>query len=136
MVLIPRLTVAYEPLPSQLSDIQLSNSRTQTLSDSLLQKLPSSRGKPRSTTCDDKETSSSQLLRMSKFGPMLRQNGTLRWPHGVISGGVVIDMLECFSATNQMSDYELVQWLQAHYIEPFGRIERLDGLVITDKKDM
>jgi hypothetical protein len=60
----------------------------------------------------------------------------LGWPHGVASGGTVIDMLECLSTTTRTSDYELVFWLEAHYIEPFDTIERLDGLVVTEEKDM
>jgi hypothetical protein len=65
---------------------------------------------------------------------MSRQNAV--WPHGVASGGTIIDMLECLSTTTRTSDYELVLWLQTHYIEPFGRIERLDGLIVTEPKDM
>ncbi|KAH7073910.1 hypothetical protein BKA63DRAFT_604208 [Paraphoma chrysanthemicola] len=59
-----------------------------------------------------------------------------RWPDGVLSGGMVIDLLECLSRTTQTPDYALVLWLKAHYVEPFGRIERLDGLVVTETQDL
>jgi hypothetical protein len=67
---------------------------------------------------------------------MLQQNGAPGRPHGVASGGTVIEMLECLSTTTRTSDYKLILWLQTHYIDPFGRIERLDGLVVTESKDM
>jgi hypothetical protein len=60
----------------------------------------------------------------------------MRWPRGVLAGGIVIDMLEHLSGTSTTSDYSMVLWLQAHYIEPFGRIERLDGMVVTEEDDM
>jgi hypothetical protein len=66
---------------------------------------------------------------------MLRQNNEARWPHGVLSGGTVIDMLEYLSITPNTSDYALVLWLETHYIEPCGRIERLDGIVVTNEVD-
>lgn len=47
----------------------------------------------------------------------------------------MIDLLECLSHTTQKTDYAFVLWLQSHYIEPFGRIERLDGLVVTQEED-
>ncbi|KAH7089529.1 hypothetical protein FB567DRAFT_618742 [Paraphoma chrysanthemicola] len=62
-------------------------------------------------------------------------NSDDRWPDGVLSGGMVIDLLECLSRTTREPDYALVLWLKAHYIEPFGRIERLDGLVVTETQD-
>jgi hypothetical protein len=65
--------------------------------------------------------------------PNLRRNGEKKWPHGVASGGTVTDMLEYLSLTKVTSDYGIVLWLNAHYIEPFGRIERLDGLVVNDE---
>jgi hypothetical protein len=65
---------------------------------------------------------------------MLRQRGETKWPHGVIAGGTLIDMLEYLNVTIRTSDHALVLWLHAHYIEPFGRIERLDGLVVNDDK--
>jgi hypothetical protein len=49
---------------------------------------------------------------------------------------VIIGMLECLSRTTLSTDYELVLWLQAHYIEPFGRVEMLDGIVVTEDKHM
>jgi hypothetical protein len=67
--------------------------------------------------------------------PMLRNNDVQKWPNGVISGGIIIDMLELFSRTGEDYDYKLVLWLQMHYISPFGRIERLDGLVVTKDED-
>jgi hypothetical protein len=81
------------------------------------------------------QNSPSQPPSMSP-NPMPRQSGVPKWSHGVLSGGVVIDMLECLSMTTRTTDYELILWLQAHYIEPFGRIERLDGLVVTEEKHM
>ncbi|KAF1918113.1 hypothetical protein BDU57DRAFT_410384, partial [Ampelomyces quisqualis] len=68
--------------------------------------------------------------------PPLRQNAEKRWPHGVLSGGTVIDMLEYLSLTAHASDYVFVMWLQRHYIQPFGRIERLDGLLVTHDQDL
>lgn len=65
--------------------------------------------------------------------PILGRNGEKKWRHGVASGGTVTDMLEYLSLTKVTSDYGIVIWLQAHYIEPFGRIERLDGLVVNDE---
>lgn len=56
-----------------------------------------------------------------------------RWPLGVLSGGTVIDMLEYLSQTTRTSDYALTLWLEKHYIKPFGRIDRMDGLIITNE---
>lgn len=56
-----------------------------------------------------------------------------RWPLGVISGGTVIDMLEHLSQTTQHSDYALTVWLEKHYVKPFGRIDRLDGLIVGNE---
>ncbi|KAL5121488.1 hypothetical protein ACEQ8H_000560 [Pleosporales sp. CAS-2024a] len=64
---------------------------------------------------------------------MSQPNNGQQWPHGVVAGGMIIDMLECLSRTIDPKDYALAIWLQKHYIEPFGRIERLDGLVVTER---
>jgi len=69
----------------------------------------------------------------SKPRAILRRNGEAKWPHGVASGGTVTDMLEYLSLTKVTNDYGIVLWLQAHYVESFGRIERLDGLVVNDE---
>jgi hypothetical protein len=45
-------------------------------------------------------------------------------------------MLEYLSRTALSADYELVLWLQTHYIEPFGRVDRLDGIVVTEEQHM
>lgn len=63
-------------------------------------------------------------------GPITRRNRESRWSHGIISGGMVIDILECLTTTAQPEDWSLALWLQRHYVEPFARIERLDGLVV------
>ncbi|EAT91297.2 hypothetical protein SNOG_01648 [Parastagonospora nodorum SN15] len=78
-------------------------------------------------------TGSTPLTFKRSLRPILRRNGETKWPHGVASGGTVTDMLEHLSLTKITSDYAIVIWLQAHYIEPFGRIERLDGLVVNDE---
>jgi hypothetical protein len=57
------------------------------------------------------------------------------WPAGVVSGGIILDMLECLSQTGDADDYKLVVWLLWQYNEPFGIIERLDGLVVTKEED-
>jgi hypothetical protein len=68
--------------------------------------------------------------------PQYRQyDGEEQWPNGVLSGGMVIDLLECLSASTRTPDYALFLWLKAHYVEPFGRIERLDGLVVAETQD-
>lgn len=67
--------------------------------------------------------------------PSLRNNAETRWPRGVLSGGTVIDMLEYLSVTAEPSDYAFVMWLHRHYIQPFGRIERLDGLLVMHDED-
>jgi hypothetical protein len=56
-----------------------------------------------------------------------------RWPLGVLSGGTVIDMLEHLSQTTRTPDYALTLWLEQHYIKPFGRIDRMDGLIVTNE---
>ena len=71
-----------------------------------------------------------------KRDPMVRESGETKWPSGVLSGGRIIDMMESLSSTGKVNDYALVLWLQEHYVVPFGRIERLDGLVVTDKEDL
>jgi hypothetical protein len=76
------------------------------------------------------------ILETPRLEGMLRRSEVTRWPYGVLSGGIVIDMLECLSTTSRTSDYAIVLWLQAHYIEPFGRIERLDGLVVEEDEDL
>ncbi|CAO2648606.1 Nn.00g078730.m01.CDS01 [Neocucurbitaria sp. VM-36] len=69
-------------------------------------------------------------------GPVTRQNGSTVWSHGVLSGGVLIDILEHISATSSKKDWSIALWLQEHYIAPFGRVERLDGLVVTHTEDI
>lgn len=40
-------------------------------------------------------------------------------------------MLECLSATADLDDWAIALWLQDHYITPFARVERLDGLIVS-----
>lgn len=68
--------------------------------------------------------------------PSVRQNAEKRWPHGVLSGGTVIDMLEYLSQTGTGRNYVYVRWLLKEYILPFGRIDRLDGLVVKHEDDL
>jgi hypothetical protein len=75
-------------------------------------------------------------LQTPKLHGILRANKVKNWSRGVLSGGIVIDMLERLSTTTRTSDYAIVLWLQAHFIEPFGRVERLDGLVVTKEEDL
>ncbi|KAH7412120.1 hypothetical protein DE146DRAFT_771989 [Phaeosphaeria sp. MPI-PUGE-AT-0046c] len=72
------------------------------------------------------------LIPTSASKPDQQQVQKPRWPLGVLSGGVIIDMLEHLSQTARVDDYALVLWLQKHYIEPFGRIDRLDGLIVAN----
>jgi hypothetical protein len=57
------------------------------------------------------------------------------WPHGVLSGGTLIDILESLSTTANVADSAYTQWLHTHYIEPFGLVDRLDGLVVQHADD-
>ncbi|KAH7392798.1 hypothetical protein BKA66DRAFT_606758 [Pyrenochaeta sp. MPI-SDFR-AT-0127] len=66
-----------------------------------------------------------------KPSPETRQKQTTFWVHGVLSGGMLIDILEYLSATQRPIDWGLSLWLQENYIAPFGRVERLDGLVVA-----
>lgn len=75
-------------------------------------------------------------MHIAKPGPEMRQNSSTSWPHGVLSGGMLIDILEHLSGTQQKMDWSLSLWLQEHYIAPFGRVERLDGLVVASKNHM
>lgn len=68
--------------------------------------------------------------------PAHKQIQRFCWPMGVLSGGVIIDMLEYLSHTAREADRALVLWLQKHYIEPFGRVDRLDGLIVSDESHM
>jgi hypothetical protein len=67
---------------------------------------------------------------------MLRQNDEKRLPNGVLSGSMIIDMLEYISSTANLTGHSLVIWLQEHYISPLARIERLDGLIVTYAEDL
>lgn len=44
-------------------------------------------------------------------------------------------MCETLSFRRTEYDYSIVMWLIANYIEPFGRIDRQDGLVVTKDDD-
>ncbi|OAL55620.1 hypothetical protein IQ07DRAFT_595298 [Pyrenochaeta sp. DS3sAY3a] len=65
--------------------------------------------------------------------PPVRQNTTTHYPHGVLSGGMLLDLLTqltqltCHPAPY---DYHLFAWLQKHYLDPFGTVDRLDGIVV------
>ncbi|KAH8716860.1 hypothetical protein GQ44DRAFT_730384 [Phaeosphaeriaceae sp. PMI808] len=65
----------------------------------------------------------------------MQQNLDSKWPIGVVSGSIVLSMLEILSRTESNFDYRLMLWLQQHYIEPFAVIDRSDGLVVTEKDD-
>ncbi|KAF1844635.1 uncharacterized protein K460DRAFT_95438 [Cucurbitaria berberidis CBS 394.84] len=75
-------------------------------------------------------------MHIAKPGPKMRQNGSTNWPHGVLAGGIVIDILEHLSGTSRQRDWSIALWLQEHYIIPFGRVERLDGLIVGSMDDM
>ncbi|KAF2826276.1 hypothetical protein CC86DRAFT_292942, partial [Ophiobolus disseminans] len=65
-----------------------------------------------------------------------RQNEQKKWPNGVLWGRRIIDIIECLSTTGEIYDYEVALWLRTHYVEPFGRIDGLDGLVVTEKEHL
>lgn len=71
-----------------------------------------------------------------KQDPPKRQNQEKKWPNGVLWGRRVVDILECLSTTGHTYDYEVVLWLVTHYVEPFGRIGGLDGLVVIKKEHL
>lgn len=48
----------------------------------------------------------------------------------------MIDILECLTKTLNTKDWSIALWLQEHYIAPFGRVDRLDGLVVTHADDV
>lgn len=62
--------------------------------------------------------------------PPIRQNTTTHYPHGVLSGGMLLDLLTQLTCHPSPYDYRLFAWLQKHYLAPFGTVDRLDGLVV------
>ncbi len=71
-----------------------------------------------------------------KLDPKKRPNHHKSWCFGVLSGGILIDMMETLSDTKCPEDWALVCWMMDHYIFPFGRVERLDGLVGQSAEDI
>lgn len=67
--------------------------------------------------------------------PPLRSYESDHFPHGVLNGSRVIDMLEHFSNIPYLSAERSAHWLKTHYLDPFQRIERLDGLVVRSAMD-
>jgi hypothetical protein len=65
--------------------------------------------------------------------PAQRQNAETKWRHGVLNAGRVIDMLETLSRTKYEYDQEVVQWLTEQYVKPYGKFDRVDGLVVRSK---
>jgi hypothetical protein len=65
--------------------------------------------------------------------PAQRQNAETKWRHGVLNAGRVIDMLETLSRTKYEYDQEVVQWLTEQYVKPYGKFDRVDGLVVRFK---
>jgi hypothetical protein len=68
--------------------------------------------------------------------PAQRQNAETKWRHGVLNAGRVIDMLEMLSRTRYEYDQEVVQWLTEHYVKPYGKFDRVDGLVVRSKEHL
>jgi hypothetical protein len=68
--------------------------------------------------------------------PAQRQNAETKWRHGVLNAGRVIDMLETLSRTKYEYDQEVVQWLTEQYVKPYGKFDRVDGLVVRSKEHL
>ena len=75
-------------------------------------------------------------VHIPKRDPPRRQNSETKWPNGVLSAGRIIDILESLSTMRSTYDYEIVLWLLANYVEPFGKLGGLDGLVVTKQEDL
>ncbi|KAI5380834.1 hypothetical protein J4E82_000031 [Alternaria postmessia] len=68
-------------------------------------------------------------------GPTRRQSDTNDWPHGVLSGGVLIRFLEDLSRSSRRDHWQVCTWLE-NFAARFGRFHNLDGLVVTNAQDM
>lgn len=68
--------------------------------------------------------------------PAIRYHGiTNEWPHGVISGDVLIDMIRFFAQIPQSLCWTSVVWMMTIYIIPFVRIERTDAIIVEREED-
>jgi hypothetical protein len=70
------------------------------------------------------------------YPPYTRHTKVTHYPYGVVTGGALIDMAEHLSRTLSTPDWALSLWLQTHYIDPFIRINRLDGIIVPSEAHM
>jgi hypothetical protein len=69
-----------------------------------------------------------------KSAPLVRQSFEERWPYGVISGGIVIRMLEDLSRSSLSSHWQVCIWLDS-FAARFGRFHNSDGLIAVDAQE-
>jgi len=67
---------------------------------------------------------------------LMRRNKNPSHRHGVITGSALIDMACNLSRSIFPLNWALSLWIQHHYIDPFNRINRLDGIIVASNEDM
>ncbi|KAF2243346.1 hypothetical protein BU26DRAFT_116379 [Trematosphaeria pertusa] len=50
--------------------------------------------------------------------------------YGVVSRRILIDIADGLSGTDCPNDWAMSLWIQEHYIQTFGHINRLDGIIV------
>lgn len=131
-------TLGHEPQPAQicLSRRRSSPGHPATLAYSGVRLKPSPSADNIAKRRPEYDNSVSQPPGYVRHpGPALRQSNATDWPHGVLSGGALIRILEDLSRSSRNDHRQACIWLVS-FATRFGRIHNLDGLIVTNAQDM
>ncbi|KAF2640938.1 hypothetical protein P280DRAFT_549713 [Massarina eburnea CBS 473.64] len=150
---IPSSAVGNEPMTTSHSPVQSSNEnrrmmqRPGHLPSSRRRTIPQQPSEPSpqqfSKVPEQRERLSNEGVRVNAIeseekprpARTLQEHSTPLFRHGVVNGGILIDMAVYLSRSIGR-DWPIYQWLKKHYIVPLNQISRDHGFIVEKKRYM